>query len=111
MERYGRKVVSRNMQWINRIDTFIFVVGLQEVASSKMHMQWNLICRAALITEQLLMLSSLLSTLQLIPPRGCAYVCFALRRDAARALDRLKGYKLNGSMLKVCRYGDESLLW
>ena len=43
-------------------------------------------------------------TLQLIPPRGCAYVCFALRRDAARALDRLKGYKLNGSMLRVCHY-------
>jgi len=41
--------------------------------------------------------------LQLIPPRGCAYVCFALRRDASRALDKLKGYKLNGNLLKVSR--------
>jgi len=40
--------------------------------------------------------------LQLIPPRGCAYVCYALRRDAARALEKLKGYKLNGNLLKVC---------
>jgi len=39
--------------------------------------------------------------LQLIPPRGCAYVCFGLRRDAERALDKLKGYKLGGNLLKV----------
>lgn len=39
--------------------------------------------------------------LQLIPPRGCAYVCLSLRRDAARALDRLRGAKLMGNTLKV----------
>jgi len=47
---------------------------------------------------------------QLIPPRGCAYVCFAVRRDAARALDSLKGYKLNGSLLKVCHYVEANLV-
>jgi len=49
------------------------------------------------------LLTHSLCMLQLIPPRGCAYVCFALRRDASRALDKLKGYKLNGNLLKVSR--------
>ena len=39
--------------------------------------------------------------LQLIPPRGCAYVCFDERQSAARALDGLKGYTLSGSSLKA----------
>ena len=37
----------------------------------------------------------------MVPPRGCAYVVMKERKDAAKAIDRLKGYKLNGSALKV----------
>lgn len=40
-------------------------------------------------------------TLHIIPPRGCAFVCMSRRKDANKALDRLKGYKLNGSDLRV----------
>ena len=60
--------------------------------------------RAELIADSLqLFVDCCLYALQLIPPRGCAYVCFALRRDSARAVEKLKGgYKLNGSLLKVC---------
>ena len=37
----------------------------------------------------------------LVPPRGCAYVTLSKRRDAARALDRMKGAKLLGNTLKA----------
>lgn len=38
---------------------------------------------------------------QLIPPRGCAFVCFANRPDAHVALANLRGTRLMGSILKV----------
>lgn len=41
--------------------------------------------------------------LQLIPPRGCAYVCMNSRQDAYRILtNSSKGLKLHGSTIKVC---------
>ena len=38
---------------------------------------------------------------QIIPPRGCAFVMLTQRKDAAKALDRLRGSKLLGNTLKV----------
>ena len=40
-------------------------------------------------------------SLQMIPPRGCAFVCLTKRKDAYKALDRLKGVKVGGNGLKV----------
>ncbi|CAG5132100.1 unnamed protein product, partial [Candidula unifasciata] len=40
-------------------------------------------------------------TINMIPPRGCAFVCLTKRKDAFKALDRLKGIKINGNSLKV----------
>ena len=42
-----------------------------------------------------------LESLHLVPPRGCAYVCYTKRKDASKALDKLKGAKLFGSSVKV----------
>lgn len=39
--------------------------------------------------------------MQLIPPRGCAYVCMDRRQDAKRALVESKDLKLNGSHIKL----------
>ena len=41
------------------------------------------------------------SLLQLIPPRGCAYIQMAERKDAARALAKLKGTQFLGYTLKA----------
>ena len=41
----------------------------------------------------------------MVPPRGCAYVVMSNRKDAYKAIDRLKGHKLNGSALKVSHKG------
>lgn len=40
-------------------------------------------------------------SLQLIPPRGCAYVCMDRRQDAKKALTESKDLKLNGSHIKM----------
>ncbi len=40
---------------------------------------------------------------QLIPPRGCAFVCMTKRKDTTKALEKLKGAKLLGNTLKVHR--------
>ncbi|CAG5130165.1 unnamed protein product, partial [Candidula unifasciata] len=40
-------------------------------------------------------------TINMIPPRGCAFVCLTKRKDASKALERLKGVKINGSAMKV----------
>ncbi|KAH9525314.1 SR- and CTD-associated factor 8 [Bulinus truncatus] len=42
-----------------------------------------------------------IKTINMIPPRGCAFVCLTKRKDAFKALDRLKGVKVNGNSLKV----------
>jgi len=38
----------------------------------------------------------------MIPPRGCAYVCFNTREAAAKAKDSMKYVRLLTSILKVC---------
>lgn len=38
---------------------------------------------------------------QMVPPRGCAFVSMTARKEAAKALDRMKGFKLNSSALRV----------
>lgn len=40
-------------------------------------------------------------SINMIPPRGCAFVCMTRRKDASKACDRLKGYKFMGSELRV----------
>ncbi|GFO22304.1 splicing factor, arginine/serine-rich 15 [Plakobranchus ocellatus] len=42
-----------------------------------------------------------IKTINMIPPRGCAFVCLTKRKEAFKALDRLKGVKVNGNSLKV----------
>lgn len=44
---------------------------------------------------------SLILNWQLIPSRGCAYVCMNRRQDAAKALNSLRSLKLHGSQIKV----------
>ena len=39
--------------------------------------------------------------LQMVPPRGCAYIVMEKRKDAYKTIERLKGQKMNGSTLKV----------
>jgi len=38
----------------------------------------------------------------MIPPRGCAYVCFNTRKEAAKAKDGMKYVRLMTNILKVC---------
>ena len=42
-----------------------------------------------------------IASIDLIPPRGCAYVCMDRRQDAKRALNESKDLKLNGSHIKM----------
>lgn len=42
-----------------------------------------------------------ITSIDLIPPRGCAYVCMDRRQDAKRALMESKDLKLNGSHIKM----------
>lgn len=42
-----------------------------------------------------------INSIDLIPPRGCAYVCMDRRQDAKKALSASKGLKLNGSHIKT----------
>lgn len=42
-----------------------------------------------------------ITSIDLIPPRGCAYVCMDRRQDAKRALTKSKDLKLNGSHIKM----------
>lgn len=42
-----------------------------------------------------------ITSIDLIPPRGCAYVCMDRRQDAKRALSKSKDLKLNGSHIKM----------
>ena len=37
----------------------------------------------------------------MIPPRGCAYIKFQDRKDAAKCLDRLKEARIQGNLVKV----------
>ncbi|CAF0841523.1 unnamed protein product [Didymodactylos carnosus] len=36
-----------------------------------------------------------------IPPRGCAFVCFKERQDAARCLEKMKDFKFQGNPIKI----------
>lgn len=40
-------------------------------------------------------------SIDLIPPRGCAFVCMHRRQDAFRALTKLAGHKLQGKAITV----------
>ena len=40
-------------------------------------------------------------SIDLIPPRGCAFICMNRRQDAARALLKLKNHKLQGKPITV----------
>jgi len=40
-------------------------------------------------------------SIDLIPPRGCAFIVMNRRQDAMRALDRLKNTKLQGKTITV----------
>jgi hypothetical protein len=40
-------------------------------------------------------------SIDLIPPRGCAFIVMNRRQDAVRALDRLKNTKLQGKTITV----------
>jgi hypothetical protein len=40
-------------------------------------------------------------SIDLIPPRGCAFVCMHRRQDAYRALTKLAGHKLQGKAITV----------
>lgn len=40
-------------------------------------------------------------SINMIPPRGCAYIVMQKRKEAHKVVDRLKGAKLNGSSLKT----------
>lgn len=42
-----------------------------------------------------------INSIDLIPPRGCAYVCMDRRQDAKKALSESRGLKLNGSHIKI----------
>lgn len=42
-----------------------------------------------------------INSIDLIPPRGCAYVCMDRRQDAKRALSESKNLKLNGGHIKM----------
>lgn len=42
-----------------------------------------------------------INSIDLIPPRGCAYVCMDRRQDAKRALNQSKRLKLNGSHIRM----------
>uniref|UniRef100_A0A6G1S7D6 Protein SCAF8 n=1 Tax=Aceria tosichella TaxID=561515 RepID=A0A6G1S7D6_9ACAR len=42
-----------------------------------------------------------ISSIDLVPPRGCAYVCMDRRQDAKRALDESKDLKLKNSHIKM----------
>jgi hypothetical protein len=42
-------------------------------------------------------------SIDLIPPRGCAFICMNRRQDAYRALQRLKNHKLQGKAITVSR--------
>ena len=37
----------------------------------------------------------------MIPPRGCAYIKFEERKDAAKCLERLKDTRIQGNLVKV----------
>ncbi|CAG2101279.1 unnamed protein product [Medioppia subpectinata] len=42
-----------------------------------------------------------INSIDLIPSRGCAYVCMNRRQDAAKALTNLRNVKLHGSVIKM----------
>ena len=43
-------------------------------------------------------------SIDLIPPRGCAFVCMHRRQDAYRALTKLAGHKLQGKAITVSSF-------
>lgn len=40
-------------------------------------------------------------SIDLIPPRGCAFICMNRRQDAYRALTKLKNHKMQGKAITV----------
>lgn len=40
-------------------------------------------------------------SINLIPPRGCAFICMNRRQDASKALQQLKHFKLQGKAITV----------
>lgn len=43
-------------------------------------------------------------SIDLIPPRGCAFICMNRRQDANRALTKLKNFKLQGKAITVSHF-------
>ena len=46
------------------------------------------------------------NTIDLIPPRGCAFVCMNRRQDAYRVLNKLHKHKIHGKPITVRRNVD-----
>lgn len=42
-------------------------------------------------------------SIDLIPPRGCAFIVMLRRQDAARCLTKLKGHNLHGKSITVIK--------
>lgn len=40
-------------------------------------------------------------SIDLIPPRGCAFICMNRRQDASRCLSKLKNHKMQGKAITV----------
>ncbi|XP_064627087.1 SR-related and CTD-associated factor 4-like isoform X2 [Lineus longissimus] len=40
-------------------------------------------------------------SINMVPPRGCAYVVLSRRKDASKAVEKMKGTRLDGNFLKV----------
>jgi len=40
-------------------------------------------------------------SIDLIPPRGCAFICMNRRQDAYKALNKLKNHKMQGKIITV----------
>lgn len=40
-------------------------------------------------------------SIDLIPPRGCAFICMHRRQDALRCLEKLKSHKMQGKAITV----------
>jgi RNA-binding protein 16 len=40
-------------------------------------------------------------SIDLIPPRGCAFICMNRRQDSYKALNKLKNHKMQGKVITV----------
>lgn len=51
--------------------------------------------------EEILSTNTHILWLQMVPPRGCAYVVMGQRQDALRGLVSLKNARVNSNLVKV----------